>query len=200
MPTGLPVLADAKAYLRQTDTTAEDALIQQLLDRAYGLVQAQLARPITSVQDTYVVESIAPRRALDVGVSPIDTTQPITVVDGFGVTVPAAQVRADAKLGLLYRVPATATAGFGRSVCFWECWPYTVTLSAGLSARSDYALVVAPAVGAAILDCVADAFARRSPGASNEAAGGGVSQSFAATMGLTARARAYLAPFRRVTV
>lgn len=201
MSTGLPQLADAKAYLRQTDTTVEDTLIQALLDRAYGVVQGWLSRPIISVQDTFIVEHRGQAtRALDVGTSPIDTTQPITVVDGAGFTIPANEIRANAKLGLLFRAPAGFATVSPQFSWFWECFPYTVTLSSGLSARADYALVVAPSVGAAILDCVADAFQRRNPAATSESAGGGVSQSFPqVNVGLTARAMQYLAPFRRVT-
>lgn len=199
MPTGLPTLADAKSYLRATDSGAEDPLIQQLLDRAYGAVQAYLSRPIVGVQQTFVVEgrSQLPARVLDVGAAPIDTTQAITVVDGFNVTVDPTTVRADGALGLLYRVVSLTSAGWCR---FWDRWPYTVTLTWGLSARSDYDLVVAPAVGSAILDTCADLFQRRSPVASSESAGGGVSAQWAGgKYGLSTRACAMLDPFRMVT-
>lgn len=199
MPTGLPNLADAKSYLRATDSGAEDTLIQALLDRAYGAVQAYLSRPIVAVQQTFVIEGRAqqPARVLDVGASPIDTTQPITVVDAINVTLDPTTVRADAALGLLYRVASQTSAGWCR---YWDRWPYTVTLTWGLSARSDYTLAVAPTIGSAILDTCADLFQRRSPVASSESAGGGVSAQWAGGQyGLSTRACAMLDPYRVVT-
>jgi len=199
MTTGLPDVADAKAYLRATDSGAEDTLIQQLLDRAYGAVQRYLCRPIQTRQQTFVIEgrSRVPARVLDVGASPIDTTQPITIVDGNNVTLATTSYRADAELGLIYRAVAPASASFG--LC-WAAWPYTVTLTWGLSARVDWTDTVAPAVGGAILDVAADLFQRRAPAASAESAGGGVSASWAGgRYGLPTRVCAVLDPFRMVT-
>ena len=198
MATGLPVLADAKAYLRQTDTTAEDALIQQLLDRALGAAQAYLSRPIVAVQQTFVVEGTGLVKALAVPANPVDLTQPVTVVDGDGLTVDSSLYRVNAQLGTLRRTVSTTVLAWPWD---WCVWPYTVTWTWGLSARSDYTITVAPTVGAAILDTVADLFQRRNPSASAESAGGGVSVSLAGgRYGLTPRACALLDPFRMATV
>lgn len=196
--TGLPVLADAKSYLRQTDTTAEDALIGQLLDRALGLAQAYISRPIVAIAQTFVVEGQGLVKALAVPANPVDLTQPVTVVDGAGLTLDPTLYRVNAQLGTLRRTASTTVLAWA---CDWNVWPYTVTWTWGLSARSDYDLVVAPAVGAAILDTVSDLFQRRNPGASAESAGGGVSATWAgARYGLTTRACALLDPFRMATV
>lgn len=191
MPTGLPVLADAKAYLRQTDSTVDDTLIQQLLDRAYGAVQAYLSIPIVSIATTRVIERGAGQpRVLPLRAESIDLTQPVSITDGNGLTVDPTTYRIDAELGLAYRTPMAWS--------WWGCFPYTVAFSWGLSVRPDYALVVAPAVGGGILDTVADWYQRRSPAATSEEAGGGVKQSFAAKTGLPPRVCAVLDPFRRV--
>lgn len=199
MPTGLPVLADAKAYLKSVDSGVEDTLIQQLLDRAFGACQSYLSRPINSTQQTFTLmgRTRGPASVLDVGASPIDTTQPITVVDGFGLTIPTTNIFADAALGLLYRVASLATPAVRLP---WCAFPYTVTLSWGLSARVDWTDVVAPAVGAAILDATADLFQRRNPAASRESAGGGVSSDYGrGATELPPRICAVLDRFRMVT-
>jgi hypothetical protein len=191
VPAALPLLSDAKAYLRATDSGAEDALILQLLDRATGAAQAYLARPILARTDTLVVE-LGPqgRPVLPVGASPIDTTQPITVVDGNGVTIDASSFRVNASLGLLMRL---------NGLC-WDTYPYTVTLTWGLSARADFDTIVGPTVGAAILDAVADWFQRRNPAATSESAGGFVGTEYAKQPGLPPRVKEALDPYRLVTV
>lgn len=197
MATGLPVLADAKSYLRQTDTTAEDALITQLLDRALGLAQAYMSRPIVAVQQTFVVEGQGLVKALSVPANPVDLTQPVTVVDGLGVTIDPSLYRVNAQLGTLRRTASTTVLAW-----WWEwcVWPYTVTWTWGLTARPDYTLTVVPVVGAAILDAVADWFQRRNSAATREAAGGGVDVAYAGKLGLPARVCQALDPFRMATL
>ena len=76
----------------------------------------------------------------------------------------------------------------------FDTWPYTIVATVGLSVRSDYALVVEPAVFQAILDIGADLYQRRSPAATSETTGGGVSSSYVG--GMPQRAADLLAPFR----
>jgi hypothetical protein len=72
-------------------------------------------------------------------------------------------------------------------------WPYSITATVGLSAHPDYELRIEPVINAAILDLAADLYQRRSPAATSESTGGGVSTSYA--VGMPQRVKDMLAPF-----
>jgi len=192
MATGLPVLADLKAFVRAADSGTEDALLEQLLDRALGAAQSFLSEPITAIPQTFLIFGTGePRRTIVLPVADIDLTQPVTVTGRSGTTVPSTQYAVIADMGIV-----------ARTDCLLFCdWPYTVSLTWGLSARPDFTVAAAPVVGQAILDIAADLFQRRNPVASVESAGGGVSAQYFVKLGasgLPARAEAALQPFRRV--
>jgi hypothetical protein len=205
----LPTLADLKAYIRQTDSTAEDALLQQLLARALGAVLGQLDRPISAVRETYVIEDpraaarslrsglqcerLGAVRTMRIPVSPCYATgaQAPVLTDKDGVEIDAADYRVDARTGVI-----TDATGSG-----FNAFPYTVEATVGLETRGDYQTVVEPALSGVIIDRAADWYQRRNPNAAAEGAGGGVYTQYAqGELGLSPRERDILEPFRRKTL
>lgn len=182
----LPTPADAKSYLR-IETTAEDTLIGDLVAQATGAVQSYVSVPLVARLETFTVEGRGIRHALVLDAESIDASAGVTVVDGNGTTVDASTYRVDARTGILYALPG---------YCF-VCFPYTVTVTWGLSTRLDYAVEVEPVLRAAILDVVADRYQRRNPAASSESSGGGVATAYD-PKGMPQRVCDALDPYARV--
>ena len=189
----LPTVADCKNYLR-VEHTAEDAMLAGWLAQAVALVEAELGRPIEYVNRTFILEAnpsqVAPAKIFlplhPVGVDDSSAgTADLTLTDADSVLlVEGTDYRLDTRTGVLTAI----------DTCF-DNWPYTVVADVGLEALDEYTAKVEPALSAAILDVVADRYQRRSPAATTESAGGGVSTSYA-TAGLPARVREALAPWR----
>lgn len=182
----LPTLADAKSYLR-IETTAEDALVTDLVAQATGAVQSYVSVPLAAREETFVVEGSGIRRAIGIPASALDTGKSITVVDANGTTLDASTYRVDARAGILYAQPGSCFADF----------PYTVTLTWGLSARLDYDTEVEPVLRSAVLDVVADRYQRRNPAATSESSGGGVATAYG-PHGMPMRVCQMLDPLARV--
>lgn len=200
----MPLLdvSDLRAYLR-IEHDADDALLARLLASAIGAVEAQLDRPLELEVQTFVLEApesitggLAPcgarrRPTLRIPVTPVATEPAPAVVDADGLTYEPGTFRLNPTTGELM---PTDGARLDR-------WPYTVTATVGLGARSDYARVVEPAIAQAVCDLVADWYQRRSPSAAAEGAGGGVYTQYAqGQLGFSPRVREQLAPFRRLTL
>jgi uncharacterized phiE125 gp8 family phage protein len=189
----LLALAQVKLYLRK-QTTAEDTLLAALLASAIGIVEAHLRRPIIATEREFVDEATDTFggcvRALLVPVTPVGSI--CSIADADGEELDTELLRVGKETGLVkYLDGSSFTNG-----------PYTITANVGLSHREGYATRIEPAINQAILDVVADLYQRRSPAASQETAGGGVSTAFTQGNhgGVPDRVAAMLAPFRMVGV
>jgi len=195
----LPVLQDAKHYLK-IEHDAEDDLLDRELVGAFADVQAYLRVPILAEERTFVIERPSDSiyrtvTRLHVPSYPIaadsSATPGLEITNDDGdVLVEGTDYRADLRTGVLYGLSASTFVPFGT-------WPYTIVCYVGLDGRTDYATAVEPILFSAILDVVADRYQRRNPAASNETTGGGVSTSYG-EFGLPTRVMQRLAPFRMV--
>ena|SRR5687767_4269988 len=195
----LPDLDDAKEYLK-VEHTADDTLITRELVGAFADVQAYLRVPILAESRTFYVERqpdslYRSTTKLHLPMYPIaadaSATPALEITDNDGdVLVEGTDYRLDLRTGIVYGLRASTFLPFSK-------WPYAITAFVGLDARSDYATAVEPVLFTAILDVVADRMQRRSPAASSESTGGGVSTSYG-EFGLPTRVIARLAPFRMV--
>ena len=185
----LPTVAQVKAVLR-IQHTAEDTLLQGMLDRACALIVAHMGRPYEAEERTWIDEGGRVRAyggltSLTIPTGPIDPTT-LVIEDADGEILVAATD---------YRAPV-ATDGViraARGTTFANA-PYTLTADVGLSARADYATLVEPVLSQAVIDCVSDWWARRNPNATSETTGGGVSTSWL-TEGLPPRVCMALSSF-----
>jgi uncharacterized phiE125 gp8 family phage protein len=189
----LPTVADCKDYLR-IEHTAEDAMLAGWLAQAIALIEAELGRPITILNRTFVLECEPSRVSstrLFVPIYPIATedssagTADLTLTDADGtVLVEDTDYRLDTRTGWITAIDS----------CFSN-YPYTIVADVGLAALPEYATRIEPALSAAVLDVVADRYQRRNPAAQAEGAGGGVyTQSQIA--GLPDRVKDALAPWK----
>lgn len=195
----LPVLADAKEYLK-IEHDAEDALITRELVGAKADVQAYLRVPIEAEERTFVIERSADSlyrttTKLHLPAYPIaadsSNTPGIEITNEDGDTLTeGTDFRADLRTGTIYGLSGSSFFPFGN-------WPYTIVAYVGLDARADYTTAVEPILFSAILDVVADRMQRRNPTASSETTGGGVSTSYG-EFGLPTRVCQRLNPFRMV--
>lgn len=177
----LPTVADLRDRLR-IETTAEDTLLQTLLDTAYATIQAFLRRPIGLELFSVSMEAplnanVVSQRRLVLPIFPIgapgdsaanySVSQAIELTDGDGTVVPTTDYRIDASLGIV----------FAEDTFAFDTWPYTCVFAAGLGARADYDQVEIT-IGGAILDLAMDYYQRRNPAASSENTGGGISTQY----------------------
>jgi uncharacterized phiE125 gp8 family phage protein len=186
----LPTVTQCKTYLR-IQGSADDTLIGDLLTRATAMVRGALGRPLALESRTFtdyaetrraygtVTALLIPGHLLPcVRVDGSTETAPvITDADGL-VLDPAVDYYVGAPWDATLRARPGLTFGVG---------PYTVAVDSGLAAADDYADVIEPALSGAIIDVVADLYQRRSPAASSESTGGGVSTSYDARTGLPMR-------------
>lgn len=195
----LPLLQDCKDYLR-IEHDAEDDLIERERVGAFAAVQAYLRVPILAEERTFVIEKSSDAlyrttTRMHVPMYPIaadsSNTPGIEITDTDGDTlVEGTDFRADLRTGVIYGLAGSAFHPFSG-------WPFSITCYVGLDARDDYATAVEPVLFSAILDVVADRYQRRSPAASSETTGGGVSTSYG-PYGLPLRVIEQLNPFRMV--
>lgn len=195
----LPTLADAKNYLR-IQSTAEDAMLTTWLAMAVAAVTVELGRPITTVtaqewedrvENNAMFKSVT-HLVIPPENSPFDPTT-LAIEDTDAVTLSSTTDYYAAVSGLEGVIRARPGITFANG-------PYTLTANVGLATRSDYTTVVEPVLSMAILDTVADWYQRRNPNATSESTGGGVSTSYAVTQGLSARAKALLAPYKALRI
>lgn len=181
----LPTLQNLKDYLR-VETTAEDTALTAMLARVTGLVEQYLGRPITaravSVTD-YGRPGCAVTKLLG-RVCPVATGEAITMTDTDGTVLDSDTYSVDAETAVFRAEPGES---FGNP-------PYTLAFTAGLSARSDYATVVEPAISQAILDLAADLWRRR-VGNVSQASSVGDSESYTGDA-IPARTKLILDSFR----
>ena len=148
----LPTLQNLKDYLK-VETTAEDTALTAMLSRATGIVEQYLGRPITAREVTVTDRGRTGCAVVKLlgFVCPIDTGEAITVKDADDATVASTTYTVDGETAVFYAEPGES---FGNP-------PYSLTFTAGLSARVDYEAVVEPAISQAILDVAADFWRRR---------------------------------------
>jgi hypothetical protein len=187
----LPTVLQCKAYLRVQDT-ASDTLITDLLARARAKVRGALGRS-DEIETRTFTDYAETRRSYHTPTALIIPSHllPCVRVDDSSLSAPivldadglALSDTVDYYSGLPWDALLKARPGisFGNG-------PYTVTVDAGLEAADDYAAVIEPALSGAIIDVVADLYQRRSPAATSESTGGGVSTSYDAKTGLPMRA------------
>jgi hypothetical protein len=173
--------ADAKAYLK-VQGSAEDTLIGQLVTRATAMVRSALGRPL-ALADRSFTERAESRRLYHAVTAILIPPQylPCTREDGSDLTAP---VITDAD-GLVLSATEDYYPGeiwdatiLARPGITFTNGPYSVEVQCGLEADPDYADVIEPAIDSAIMDTIADLYQRRSPNASSESTGGGVSTSY----------------------
>lgn len=193
----LVTAANCKAYCR-VQGSAEDALFDIFHASAIGSIQSYLRRPITAELRTFRIDrgDVCISDTLRLPIYPVSLmveedsnseggVDAAVITDADDTVIDAADYHLDERIGVF-----TATTGNS-----FTNYPYTIVATVGLSAHPDYATVIEPVINAAILDLVADKWARRNPAATNESEGGGVSTSYA-DVGIPARVRETLDPWR----
>lgn len=194
----LASVSDCKLYLR-IQGSAEDTLLAGILASAIASCEAYLRRPIEAEERTFIIDRpstsayrtdhqlFLPIYPVALADSEIDA---IGIVDGDGDTiVEDVDFRLDPRTGIILALSD------GEAFGHFSTFPYVVTATVGLSADPSYADRIEPAINAAIIDLVADRWHRRSPAATNESTGGGVSSSYDGS-GLPNRVKEMLEPFR----
>lgn len=170
----LVTITECKAYCR-VQSSAEDSLFTLWLASAIGSVQSYLRRPITAELRTFRIPQ-GDVCVTDTIRLPIYPVSPFLAGDSDSVGYAAAAVLTDAddvviedtdyfldeRIGVISAVTGVTFANY----------PYTVVATVGLSAHPDYATVIEPIINTAILDMVADAWARRNPAATSESESG----------------------------
>ena len=194
----LVTITECKAYCR-VQTSAEDALFNAWLAAAIGSVQSYLRRPITAELRTFRLERpelchtgnliipiypVSPRTEDSDGYEEIAAA---VLTDADALVIEDTDYFLDERIGVF-----TAVTGVS-----FSNYPYTIVATVGLSAHPDYASVIEPIINAAILDIVADRWARRLTAASSESEGGGVGTSWQ-DVGIPKRVREELEPWRMV--
>lgn len=197
----LPELADLKRYVKK-QTGDEDTLLTALLASATAAVRAFVRRPLIAEPRTFTLTRphdslyrtvtvlhlpIYPAQAPD---SSGDGGVVITDTDGTEL-VEETDYTVDLRTGRIDGVSGGTSGMFP-----FSGWPYTVTATVGLSALDEYETDIEPVLFQAILDVAADLYQRRSPAATSETTGGGVSTSY--TGGVPQRVADLLLPFRMV--
>ena len=178
----LPTLVQAKAYLKK-QTADEDTLIGDLLTRSKAKVRGALGRQIDIVARTFTDHAVNGRAYGSLTALRIPPQYlPCVRVDDSSLSAP---VVTDTD-GTVLSDSVDYYAGNpwdpmlrSRVGVAFSNGPYSVTVECGLAASPDYANVIEPDLSAAILDVLADLYQRRSPAATNESTGGGVSTSYA---------------------
>lgn len=185
----LPTVTDIKAVLR-IQTAAEDTLLQSMHNRACALMVAVLGRPYYAIERTWIdeggrVRAYGALTSLNVPVGPIEPDSlVIEDTDGLELVV-TDEYRTPEPLDSLIRAAAGLT---------FSNPPYRLTANVGLSADPEYETLIEPVLAQALIDTVSDWWSRRSPAATNESTGGGVSTTWE-TLGLPRRVREALALF-----
>lgn len=161
----LPTYTDLKSYLR-IEHTSEDALLQQLITRAQGiLVDLLHGLPLTTDAFSFIDDSqegvqFQEPTKLFTPLRPIGGT--ITVTDFLGNTVDSTTYTVRPLLGIIY-----ANRGYS-----FPMGPYTISCSAGLQYAKGYSTYVEPLLSSMIIDIAADLYQRRTPAAASEGAAG----------------------------
>lgn len=155
--------ADVKAYLK-IETTAQDAVIAQLLTRAFAEIEmlvgkALIVETIAWRDDVKSFRSYEPVTALQLRYTPVSITS-IADVDGNVVAAGDYVVRQD--LGQLVAIAGVA----------FPSGPYVINGTAGFSLSPTYATREEPFINQLIIDLVGFYLQQRTPGASAESAAG----------------------------
>lgn len=188
-------LAECKAYVR-VQGTAEDTVHTAMRLQAIAAVEAFIRRPITAELRTFTIDADPYRNTsrFYLPIYPVAVEDSsagfadIVITDVDSVTlIEGTDFRFDRQTG---EVLALSSGSVG---AYFVGYPFTVAAYVGLSADPNYATRIEPVINAAILDIFADRHQRRSPAATNETTGGGVSTSYAG--GIPERVRDMLAPF-----
>jgi len=183
-----------KAYLRITHD-AEDELLASLLASAKAWAEGYLGTPLEAVERTYAV-GVAPRETyLAIPAAPVDATRPIVIRDPEGSLYDSDAFTLNANAGLL----TTGGTIAGRQLLTPGTW--SVTCTAGMSVRSDYASTLKPLFAHGITLLAADWYANRNPRASSENDGDTSTvliSVFASSGGVPPWVDAIFRPYRRV--
>lgn len=184
---------DLKAYLRITHDT-EDVLLTGLVNAATAWAEGYLGTPITATERTYAV-SVAPRETyLTIPAAPVDSTRPIVIRDPEGSLYDSDAFTLNANAGLL----TTGGTIAGRQLLTPGTW--SVTCTAGMSVRSDYASTLKPQFDHGIMLLAADWYANRNPRASSDSDGDTstvLTSTFGPGEGIPPWVIAIFAPYRR---
>lgn len=201
-----PTGADLGVYMRlgTAEVTVESALLTDLVASAVAVVQDYLSVPIDAVAETFVVDRAtrhSPNRwAFAVPAAPIAASPAPVVLEASGATVDPTLYRVDLLKGLFYRgATGTGPVAVTGSAFVWDRWPYTVTVTWGLSALPTYASQAQLTMRRAILDLAADWYQNRNAQARGERAGGGIAVDLLGE-DLPPRVKGMLNRYRRVPV
>lgn len=193
----LVTVAELKAYLK-VQGTAEDDVITAMRLQAIALIEQFIRRPITAELRTMIIDA-DPYRYTSRFWLPI---YPVALADSSAGTadieiedVDAVALVEDTDFRFNRLTGEVLALSEGNVGSYFGSHPYTVTAYVGLSADPNYTRNIEPGINAAIVDIVSDRWHRRSPAATNEATGGGVSSSYTGG-GIPARVMEMLEPFR----
>jgi hypothetical protein len=161
----IPSVADLRAYCR-IEHASENALLEQLIARAVGMLEGMTDVPLVSAARTWQDDPTAPttnagpkpatRYARNLWL-PHRAVTVTAITDKDGVTVDPSGYVAVSLTGLIAR----ADGGY------WSDGPYTIAYTTGVD-QLPAAASLAPAVTAAVIDLAADLYQRRTPGAISE--------------------------------
>lgn len=173
----LPTGADLKTYLRRQNT-AEDALMQSLVDQAKAAIRGILGRPIDAEE---ISRRVWPRPHRRLYSSPQTLMVPNNPCDWATLEIKDID---DAVLDSAeeYWTPDNPwdLQVYARDGISFSNGPYTVTVTCGLAVLDDWTYVVEPSLFRAIIALGADWYQRRNPSASSETSAGGVSHTYSA--------------------
>lgn len=162
----LPTVAELKSYGR-IQSAVEDVLLQSLLDRAVGEIEAAIGKSLTHESVVWYDDAKSLRLYerpcnLVLGYVPIDATT-VVVTDADGVTVDASTYAVRQDLGLIK----------GNEGVTFANGPYAIAVTkAGFDTSPGYATRWSPMIAAAVIDYALMLYQQRTPGASSEKASG----------------------------
>lgn len=192
----LATLQDCKDYVKK-ETSDEDDLITAMRTAAIALIEQFIRRPITAELRTFTIDADPHRLTSRFWLPQF----PVAVADSSAGTadivitdVDDVDLVEDTDFRFNRLTGEVLALSDGSVGSYFVGHPFTVQAYVGLSADPNYATRIEPAINAAILDIVADRYQRRSPAATNETTGGGVSSSY--TGGIPERVREMLLPLQ----
>lgn len=160
-----------KSYLR-IENTAENDLLDELVEQATSQAESLLGQPLLSEERTFVdvVPAYDPygRHSLMLPVWPVASTPAPVTTDFNGTVINSSTYTLDS-LGRL-----VANAG-----STWSASPFSVVATVGLENHPSYLTRIEPQLRSLILGLAAVLYHQRNPNASSDSSGGGVSVSYA---------------------
>lgn len=165
MTTTIATRQNLKDYGR-IETTAEDALLDELLAEAIGTIESKIGKSLTIESASWYDDAISMRilegaSALQLRYAPVDAAT-VVVTDNDGQIVSAD----------LYTVRNDRAQVVARGDFRFDNGPYLITCQAGFETSPSYSMRELPSIKALVLKYALFLYQQRTPGASMERAAG----------------------------